>query len=1135
MFFVRKYLYSKNFKILFWILSFLLFISSQALFPITTFACSRAFQEVTPEQFKTRLSLIAPNKKDTIDNLDIDPSKPNSLSFLSKEGIQFQIKKDSSLTESEIELSTTSKVLKLPSYDGFKNSSSDSILKRWLIGHEVHPYTSPSKNILHTEAQNTALVAFKQALIEGAKSLLHISPTSSGKTLVMAKALKEKLQNHRKNKISFVTAHQIKLVDQLFEAIQQELRGMDVTVINWNNRLNKDFYVEIERSLGRTKPTVFVITTQSLKSQLSFLKNEKTQDYTRLVRNTDGIYIDEAHHLGAYHTKSTLLQLQERSEAFLYGTTATPIHHEVNLREFFEREHWSYLNTIEKNNLFASHPAEKVMEQLSIGIERGEITPFDTLYIIGESKRGKKGFNVTKENPLFIQPVNHLRVLNPYHYNTLAGVLHSIFQSNKKGFIVTATIAEAKRLTEFLNEAIEGITFEAYHSDMTKEQRQEVLQNSEKTPSHYIVAVKALDEGVNLPHLSAYIDLNVNVSVKQMVHRIGRVLRLHPGKTGADILFLADYRNEEMARDLLNLLNIVNISSFHKGIKYRDRSGDTSLREPEVMPLTREELQKLREELRESVRNFWDNKNKDKPTYEELIEILILKSIFSGTEWKTKRESDTDLQHIPKNLNSAYKEWAPNGGWEYVKKKAGRTKPTYEELIEILIQKNIFSHSEWEIQRENDPDLKHIPKKLFATYKEWSQKGEWEYVRRLAGKNKPSFEELIEILIQKNIFSHSEWEIQRNSDPDLQHIPKTLTSAYKEWVQNGGWKYVSKQAGREYKHSRGSKKPPYEKLIEILIQKNIFSQSEWKEQKESDPDLKHIPKKLSTAYKEWTPNGGWEYVRRQTGRTKPTYEELIEILIQKNIFSHPEWETQRESDPDLKHIPKILTSTYKEWKEKGGWEYVKKKAGREYNQTNREYRNKPTYEELIEILIQKNIFSQSEWKEQKESDPDLKHIPKKLSTAYKEWTPNGGWEYVRRQAGRTKPTYEELIEILIQKNIFSHSEWETQRESDPDLKHILKKLSTAYKEWAPNGGWEYVRKQAGKGKPTYEKLIEILIQKNIFSHPEWEIQRNSDPDLQYIPKMLSRGYKEWTQNGGWKYVREQANKEKGADKGNTEN
>ena len=233
---------------------------------------------------------------------------------------------------------------------------------------------------------------------------------------------------------------------------------MDVRIINWNNRLNKDFYLEIERAVRRTQSTVFVITSQSLKGQVDVLQRGRAEDYIRLVENTDGIYIDEAHHLGAFHTKASLLALQDRSGAFLYGTTATPVHHEVNLREFFQREHWSYLSEVSKEaqevsgkesdnkqpDLFHSHSLEKVMKQLSIGMERGEITLFDALYIIGESS-----FNLTKTQPLFIQPENHLRVLNPHYYNRLVGILDPIFSSNRKGFIVTATIEEANRLTNF--------------------------------------------------------------------------------------------------------------------------------------------------------------------------------------------------------------------------------------------------------------------------------------------------------------------------------------------------------------------------------------------------------------------------------------------------------------------------------------------------------------------------------------------------------------------------------------------------------------------------------------------------------------------------------------------------------------
>ena len=1021
------------------------------LFPTIVFACSMVFHEITPGELKARLFLIAENKKEEIESLDIDTSVPYTLSFSSKTGIRFQITKDSSLSKPEIELSSSVTVLKVPSYEWLYDNSSVYLLKRWLIGHEIHPYTSPSKSILYTEAQNTAFVAFRQALIEGVRSFLHISPTSTGKTLVMAKALKEKLQNHQIGKISFVTAHQIRLVDQLFEAAQAELKGMDVTVINWNDRVNKDFYVEIERSLGRTKPTVFVITTQSLKSQLSFLQHEKTKDYDRLVENTDGIYIDEAHHLGAYYTKSALLQLQERSGAFLYGTTATPVHHEVNLRDFFEREHWSYLNTIKRGNLFASHPAEKVIEQLSIAIERGEITRFDDLYILGENS-----FDITKEKPLFTQTKSFFRVLNPDHYNRLARILYPILSSNKKGFIVTATIAEAKRLTDFLNEAIEGITFEAYHSDMTREQRQEVLKNSEEMPSHYMVAVRALDEGVNLPHLSAYIDLNVNVSVKQMVHRIGRALRLYPGKTGADILFLADYRNQEMAKDLLQVLDVVDVSSFRGGVRHRGASGDSGLRGSGVTPLTREELRALREELKQFAASFWSGRRAEKPPYEEVVETLKRKNIMWGYQWDVQWKIDPELQRIPYKLHQAYPEWSWRKLRGEIPKVSYKRKPSYRELIRTLMRRNITSESEWETQREQHPELQRFPKNLLQGYAEW--KG-WRPFREQTGKGKPSYNELIKTLIRKDIISGPEWKIQRETDPELQRFPKTI-EVYPEWK---GWPHFRAQIGKDGRPSNKEFPPEeessaYKELKEILIRKDIMSGPEWTEQRKTDAELQHLPRTLGS-YVEWR---GWSHFRKQIGREarKPpkkeksseeessAYKELKEILIRKDIISGPEWTEQRETDPELRHFLKNLRG-YPEWK---GWRHFREQIGK----------GKPSRADLIEFLRARNIMTKKEWEEQWDADPGLRHIPRHLPTAYLRWS----WYEVKgkppRVSSAEKPPYDILIATLRRKtNITNQTEYEEQRDSDPELHSFPKDLRHAYPEWK---GWPHFREQADKTK-----------------------------------------------------------------------
>ena len=1084
----------------------LLFLFLQILLFLHTpiFACEKAFESMGPKKLKDRLLSIAQNKKELIQSLEIEMCGPRCLFFRSQKGLEFQMKEDPSLTEPEVTIFPSSKILTIPSLKRLKDSFLDHHLMRWLVGHEIHPYTGPSKIIQYTKAQKTALTAFKKALSENARSFLHIGPTNAGKTLVLAQALKEKLQNHATGKISFVTADQIHLVDQLFTAIQGELKEMNVAIINWNDKPNKTFYLEIEKAIHNRQATVFVITTQSLKSQLSFLWRNKSEIHDQMVELTDAIYIDEAHHLGAYDTRLALLTLQRQSKALLYGTTATPVHHQINLRELFEREHWSYLNTKE-GKLFEPHPPEKVIEQLSIGIERGEITPFEDLYIIGESKK----FNITTEQPLFIPQKNGIRVLNPHHYNSLAGTLFPVFQSNKKGFIVTATIAEAHRLTDFLNESVEGARFEAYHSQMSLKERKRVLQNSEEMSSHYIVAVKALDEGVNLPHLSAYIDLNINVSVKQMVHRIGRVLRLHPGKTGADILFLADYRNQEMAKDLLQLLDLVRASPFHKGIKYNRTSADSGLAIPKALSLTRNELRALREELEQSAKSFWGNKGYEKPPLDELTEVLKKHNLMSQDQWANFREKHSEFQRWPKKINKiAYPKWK---GWRHLRGEIpivkGKNKPSYEELIEVLIRKNITSQPQWEKEREKDKELQRFPKKIVnKTYPEW--KGWRDFLNKppiIRGQDKPSLEELINTLIRKNITSGIQWKEQWETDPKLQRFPKEISKViYPKWK---GWRHLRKEIEK--------RRPTFKELTEMVIRKNITSGTQWKEQWETDPELRHIPKDLHYHYPGWS----WREIQKLSGQSKPSYTELINILIRKNITSGTQWKEQWEIDPELQDFPtQIKRDNYPEW---NGWKHFREEILKAKEE-------KPAYKELIETLIKKNITSSTQWEEQWETDPELQRFLKTLKYAYPgQWK---GWRHFNRELKAlrnkdNKTSYKELIKILKRKGITSGTQWEEQWETDPELRRFPQKITKRnYPEWK---GWRHLQGKpsplTGKNRPPFEELIQTLKRKGITSRTQWEEQWETDPELQKWPKKITKAtYPEWK---GWRHFRSVSKKE----------
>ena len=268
-------------------------------------------------------------------------------------------------------------------------------------------------------------------------------------------------------------------------------------------------------------------------------------------------------------------------------------------------------------------------------------------------------------------------------------------------------------------ELFEDIEFEAYHSELSREERLSVLRRSQEKESHYIVAVRALDEGVNLPHLSAYIDLNSNVSVKQMVHRIGRVLRLYPGKVGADILFLADYKDAKKAGDLLNLLEAVESSPGFSG-GMRHPSGDRGLKSYGVTPLTREELLELRKELESSVRSFWSERAKTKPSLDEAKKIVRKKGIKSATEFKERRKTDLELQLIPSQPNRTYKEegwinWPDFFGTNRVTKK---NRPSLNEAKKIVRRLGIKSKLEFQKWRKTDPELQLIPSNPDKTYKD---------------------------------------------------------------------------------------------------------------------------------------------------------------------------------------------------------------------------------------------------------------------------------------------------------------------------------------------------------------------------------------------------------------------------------
>ncbi|NQZ02766.1 MAG: DEAD/DEAH box helicase family protein, partial [Bdellovibrionales bacterium] len=476
-----------------------------------------------------------------------DCDRSACLQLTSRSRVKFEVEVLQESFDPKVIYTSKSKTLQLPLDYDFSSPEASELLSSFLVGHELHPYMlgPESRHLRAKPAQAIALRAFHRAYEEGTRSFLHVAPTSAGKMFNIAKALKLTLNNPNRKHLSIVTVDRIDLVDQLGQAVQDELREDDNTVslINGNEVPNAEILDQIYGQMGAGQHVVLAITTQSLKAILQSLEQEQLE---WLAGRLNGLFLDEAHHFGAPENFDLLSQLLSLSSAFFYAATATPAHESVDFRSLFVRQHWSYLNTEE--NLFEEHEPEETFTQLRMAMEAGDVTPFDELYLVGEPN-----FDVSEEQPLFVPQNNNHLEMNPVHYQQLARMIVPLISDNDKGLIVAASIDEVKRLAEFMSEVFPDTTFEPYHGELSRIERKQVRDRAnEPGTRHYLVAVKALDEGVNFPGLGAYIDLNSTLSVRQMVHRIGRILRLSLGKTSADVLFLSDFKEE--AKSLNSLI-----------------------------------------------------------------------------------------------------------------------------------------------------------------------------------------------------------------------------------------------------------------------------------------------------------------------------------------------------------------------------------------------------------------------------------------------------------------------------------------------------------------------------------------------------------------------------------------------------
>ena len=226
------------------------------------------------------------------------------------------------------------------------------------------------------------------------------------------------------------------------------------------------------------------------------------------------------------------------------------------------------------------------------------------------------------------------------------------------------------------------------------------------------------------------------------------------------------------------------------------------------------------------------------------------------------------------------------------------------------------------------------------------------------------------MLKKKGITTEAQWERQRPTDLELQRFPEYLYSVYPSF----SWRTLQgKPPLRKYTYKGNI--PPFEELMKVLKRKKITTTEQWEEQRPNDPELQRFPRNLHTPYPgfSWRAVQGKPPLRKYTDSgNKPSLEELMAVLKKKGITTETQWAEQRPNDPELQKFPRNLHRIYLGF----SWSTVQGKLPKVTA------KDKPSEEELMEILKKKGITTESQWTEQRPNDTELQKFPRDLYGAY---------------------------------------------------------------------------------------------------------------------------------------------------------
>lgn len=338
--------------------------------------------------------------------------------------------------------------------------------------------------------------------------------TGTGKTHIGLKAIED---FHKDNKI-LILVHTVHLLYQWQKQIQKFVGLEDIGLVG-------DTHFEFKNL------TVAIINSVRAKNSYHEL---------------DLIIIDEMHHFDSTLNFALIMNLSYKK---ILGLSATPGLNNKLLETMPIIYNYSLKEAVDNNDLSQFKLIKRMIkldgfETNSMNIYTETLKKYFPIYHY-DLKEVKLGMD-RKELEAFkiMRAVQKRRMIILNANERFAETKHLIIDHLQNKIIVFSEfISSAQRLKILISAFVKNIFI--YHSKLSRSEKMVTLEKFKEAKSGVLISVKALDEGMDVPDVDVGIIMASTSVNRQMIQRVGRVLRKQENKVGIIYEIVAEDTQDE--------------------------------------------------------------------------------------------------------------------------------------------------------------------------------------------------------------------------------------------------------------------------------------------------------------------------------------------------------------------------------------------------------------------------------------------------------------------------------------------------------------------------------------------------------------------------------------------------------------